>query len=241
MNGPTVRFLVGVTYAVLALSSAIAADISTTTPVEIYAIATVTVDLTQVPQYPKHLRAERAINAKNGVELVASYQIQFGEDSAREINIWAGADAESLRRGLSAKELYTPELRQMIESEVVEIATRNPIDAVKPRSVGSSSAPKPMVFGLATVTIDSAKHEKFVEALRGEPPLEAKHGVNFVASYHIELGDTAREFDVWSAVDSETIRQSFYYGDAEARGLEEVIKKEGVVIAASNVIDQVAK
>jgi hypothetical protein len=240
MNDLTIRLLAGMACALLALSKAVAADTSTTTPAKVYAIATVSVDSTQIDQYPKHLRAERAINARHGVELVASYRIQFGEDCDSEINIWSAPDAESLRRGLSANERYAPELRQMIRSEVVEIATLNPLDFVKSRSVGNASAPNQTAFGLVLVTIDSAKHGKFVEAMRAETSLEAKHGVNLVASYHIELGDTAGELDVWSAADSETIRQSFFYGP-EAPGFAEVIKKEAVEIAGLNMVDPAVK
>lgn len=76
-----------------------------------------------------------------------------------------------------------------------------------------------------------------MEALRSEAPTEAKHGVNLVSSYHIEIGDTVREIAIWFAADAETIRQSFFNGSPEAPGFAEVIKKKGVEIAALKLID----
>ena len=72
-----------------------------------------------------------------------------------------------------------------------------------------------------------------MEALRSEAPTEA----NLVASYHIEIGDTVREIAIGFAADAETIRQSFFNGSPEAPGFAEVIKKEGVEIAALKLID----
>jgi hypothetical protein len=236
LNRPYLRCLPGTVLVVAAFSNMAVAAPSSAADALVYGIATVSIDSTKADQYPKYLQAERVIQAKHGVKFVASYQVQFGEDLSRQINIWSAPDAEILRRGLGAKDAFAPQLREIVQTEVVEVAERNPVSPLTVRSSTSASGQPSTVYAIAWVTIDSTKHDKFVDALRGEPPMQAKHGVTFVASYHIQLGNTSRELDIWSAPDAEIIRRSFFAPDAAAPGLYEVVKKEGVEIAELNPI-----
>lgn len=160
--------------------------------------------------------------------------MQFGEDCARQVNIWSAPDVETIRRGLTAKDPATTELRKILKSETVEIAVLNPIapNAAQPGKSVTTSSEK--IYALTSVTIDPSMHQEFIEQVRGERAIQGGHGVDFVASYHVQIGDTAREIDIWSASDAETIRRSFFVPDAASSTLDQVIRKEGVEIAVLN-------
>lgn len=208
---------------------AAAADQIPLPPPAVYAIETVTIDQTMAKDLQDHLRTLRALRAKQGVALVAAYQVQFGSDISRVIEIWSGQDAEVLRRGLSHKDSFTPEIRKMITSDLIEVAELSPVPPLMDPAILHA---KMKAYAIITVAIDPSKHEKFVSEMRGQRAVYAQQGIHFVGSYHVQLGNTDREIDIWAAEDAETFRRGFFAPDPNPKpGMFDEIKKSSAEIA----------
>ena len=200
-------------------------------PAKVFAIARLTIDPAHADDFPSYLLAASASRRKYGVDLVASYEIQFGEDTDR-IVIWSAADAEALRQSLGTGVSLAPNLRDLVLSETVEVAEQNPIRAATPPD--SSGKPKPeTVFAIVWVSIRAAQHGNFVATLENQPALLTRYGVRLVASYHIQLGNLAREVDIWSASDAESIRRGFYAPDTDIPAFRPIIESERIEIGLS--------
>ena len=192
---------------------------------KVYGVATLSIDPSKSDEFEDYLSAVRALCSQRGVNLVASYRIQFGEDATRLV-IWSTSDAEKLRGALSAP---APDPHRIVQSETVEMAELNAV--VSPELPADNDAsPLAKVFAIVWVTIDPSKHDNFIQALKSELPIESKYGVTLVASYHVQVGNMAREIDVWSAKDAETIRRGFYAPDSDVPAFSSIIKAERIEI-----------
>lgn len=192
---------------------------------KVYCIATLSIDPSKSDEFESYLNSARIFRTKRGVDLVAGYRIQFGEDATRLV-IWSASDAQKLREALSAT---PPDTHRIVQSETVEMAELNAVASSKsPADEGISRPGK--VFAIVWVSIDPSKHDNFVRALKSELPIQSKYGVDLVASYHVQIGNMAREIDVWSATDAETIRRGFYAPDSDVPAFNSIIKGERIEI-----------
>jgi hypothetical protein len=129
MRGFATRLLVLAATLAFSAANTRAADTAPTAS-KVYAIVTVYIDPAEYDLYLDLVRNLLPSLARQGIELVGSYSIQFGE-SAREIDIWSGPDAETIRRAFFAKGLSGPDVYRAVKREVIEIADRNPIAPIK--------------------------------------------------------------------------------------------------------------